>query len=240
LQEVDREFVDWVQRAFVERGLKVDVMFLNPRLPRELIIQRQVVEGVHGVAELDNRAQVMAKIPLQVFDRSAGRQNARFDQYQDLDPKIAAELVMRAKASAQTQAQPPAVYGGGQFPPVSYPPMHQAHQPQQPQYYAGQPPPNANLGALGNLAHLDPATLQKVLAAMQGQGGGPGQPMGAHPGVDINAVLGALGANNQAPTHMQQMTGYGPGPAGPGAPPGNPADQAHVQNIMAQLSRYRQ
>lgn len=210
-------------------------MFLNPRLPRELIIQRQVVEGVHGVAELDNRAQMMAKIPLQVFDRSAGRQNARFDQYQDLDPKIAAELVLRAKASSQMQS--PAVYGGGPYPPASYPPMHQ---PQQPQYYANQPPPNGNLGALGNLAHLDPATLQKVLAAMQGQGGGPGQPMGAHPGVDINAVLGALGANTQAPPHMQQMPGYGPGPAGHGAPPSNPADQAHVQNIMAQLSRYRQ
>ena len=88
-EEVSREFISWVERAFVAAGLRVEVMFLNPRFPRDAVIQRQVVEGVHAVAELDYRAQQLARIPLQVFDRSAGRNSVRFDQYQDLDPSIA-------------------------------------------------------------------------------------------------------------------------------------------------------
>ncbi|KAI0123607.1 RNA recognition domain-containing protein [Xylariales sp. AK1849] len=238
LEEVNREFVNWIQGTFAERHMKVDVMFLNPRFPRELVIQRQVVEGVHGVSELDYRAQSLAKIPLQVFDRSAGRHNARFDQYQDLDPKIAAELVARAKSQAQLQS--PAGYGNGQFPPVTYPPPHQQplpqHYPAQPQ---PQPPANVNLGGLSN---LDNATLQKVLAAMQQtpQGGLHGQPMGATHGVDVNAMLNAIGTGGAPAPMLQQSAGYGTAPVAHGAPQGNPADQAHVQNIMAQLSRYRQ
>lgn len=241
LQDVNRDFVGWVQGAFVERGLKVDVMFLNPRFPRDLVIQRQVVEGVHGVIELDLRSQSVAKVPLQTFDRSAGRHNARFDQYQDLDPKIAAEIVARAKS--QSQLQSPAGYSGGQYPSVSYPPQPHMppHMPPQmpqmpPQHYPGahsQAPANLNLGGLDN------ATLQRVLSAVQGgpQGGIPGQQqMGGAPGVDVNAVLRALGASGGAAApHQRQSVAYPPAPAS-----GNPADQAHVQNIMAQLSRYRQ
>ncbi|KAK9413421.1 hypothetical protein SUNI508_02620 [Seiridium unicorne] len=229
LEEVHRDFVGWVQGAFVERGLKVEVMYLNPRFPRDLVIQRQVVEGVYGVAELDFRSQTAAKIPLQTFDRSAGRHNARFDQYQDLEPRIAAEIIARAKSQGQLQS--PAGYGNGQYPPVNYP---QAQMP--PQSYPqmpGQPPANLNLGGLDN------ATLQRVLSAVQGgpQAGMPGQPqMGAAPGVDVNAVLSVLGANGAIGTPTQhQPVSYHPAPAS-----GNPADQAHVQNIMAQLSRYRQ
>jgi nuclear polyadenylated RNA-binding protein 3 len=222
--------VNWVQSAFIERGLKVDVMFLNPRLPRDLVIQRQVVEGVHGVSELDFRSQSIAKIPLQTFDRSTGRHNARFDQYQDLEPKIAAEIVTRARS--QSQLQSPAGYGNGHYPLVNYP----AHSQMPPQHYAsmpGQPPSNINLGGLDN------ATLQRVLSAVHGNPGAgiPNQPqMGPTPSVDVNAVLSALGAGGTAATPSQQQPiTYPPAPA-----PGNPSDQAHVQNIMAQLSRYRQ
>ncbi|KAK7941404.1 uncharacterized protein PG986_013791, partial [Apiospora aurea] len=172
LQEVDRDFVTWVQRSFAERGLKVDVMFLNPR------------------------AQSIAKIPLQVFDRSAGRHNARFDQYQDLDPAIAAELVARAKSLPQVPL--PAAYGGG--------------------------PPQSAV---------------------------PGQPMMPNAGVDVNSILGALGGNNAAPPAMphhvpqsQPPNSWAQASAPYGSmPPQHPShagDNAqHVQNIMAQLSRYR-
>lgn len=217
-------------------------MFLNPRFPRELVIQRQVVEGVYAISELDYRAQSVAKIPLQTFDRSAGRHNARFDQYQDLEPKIAAEIVARTKAQTQPQLHSPAGYGNGQFPPVSYPPAPQPHphphlHPHQHQAYPGQPLANINVGSLDN------AALQKILSNMQGasQGGAPGPHLGGAAGVDVNAVLSALGANpgNGAPQQHQQQMGYAPNPSMPGAPGVSAADQAHVQNIMAQLSRYR-
>ncbi|KAK7968870.1 hypothetical protein PG988_007943 [Apiospora saccharicola] len=244
LQEVDRDFVTWVQRSFAERGLKVDVMFLNPRFPRDLVIQRQIVEGVHGVSELDYRAQSIAKIPLQVFDRSAGRHNARFDQYQDLDPVIAAELVARAKSLSQIAS--PAVYGGGMYTQGGYAPGPPAAH----SYSAQQPPAHTGLAGLNN---LDNATLAKVLAVMQpgAQGAMPGQPMMPDAGVDVNAILGALGGNGaapptmpqHAPQHHQHAASYAPPPYGnipPQHPPHAGDNAQHVQNIMAQLSRYRQ
>jgi hypothetical protein len=159
-----------VQRAFYDRGLKSDVMFLNPRFPRDSVIQRQVLEGVHGVIELDVRSQNLGKIPLQVFDRSAGLNNVRFDQYQDLDPKVAAELVFRTKSQAATSSQPPY-------------PSHNYGQPYPPSAapvgYPGYPSAHANVpGGLGQgpsptpdlanvVGQLDNSTLQQLLASLQ-------------------------------------------------------------------------
>ncbi|KAF7536171.1 hypothetical protein G7054_g4807 [Neopestalotiopsis clavispora] len=252
LQEVNRDFVAWVQGAFVERGLKVEVMFLDPRFPRELVIQRQVVEGVHGVTELDYHSQSMAKIPLQTFDRSTGRHNARFDQYQGLDPKIAAEIVMRAKAQSQSQMQAPTSYGNtGYYPPAPYSVPQQLSQqlpPQMPPQMPPQIPPQysampAQAPTMQYPGGVDNATIQRVLSAMHNN---PGHPqMAAGPGVDVNAVLNALGANGAAPPQQQQPMVYPHSqpqahPAHGHPPQGNSSDQAYVQDIMAQLSRYRQ
>ncbi|KKY30952.1 putative rna-binding protein [Diaporthe ampelina] len=114
MQDVHKDFVEWVQRAFLDARLRVTAMFLNPRFPRDAVIQRQVLEGVHAVVELDMRAQTTAKIPLQVFDRSLGS-SVSFDQYQDLDPPVAAQLVRRRKESFASQPSYP--------PQASYPPQ---------------------------------------------------------------------------------------------------------------------
>ncbi|RYO75334.1 hypothetical protein DL764_010504 [Monosporascus ibericus] len=245
LQEVSRDFISWVERAFVSAGLRVEVMFLNPRFPRDAVIHRQVAEGVHAVSELDYRAQQIAKIPLQVFDRSAGQNSVRFDQYQDLDPNIAAQLVVRTKSSLQAvppyavqptyNSQP--TYGG-------YPGYAPAYaQPAQPQYvpppYSNQPYPPANTGA----SHMDNHTLQQILGSIhnqqpasgQGMPTNPGVPVGAGALVDVNSVMAGYGHNPGAPL-PPHGTGHGPG-----VPPAGSGDPAqHVQNIMAQLSRYRQ
>lgn len=268
LEEVDRGFVDWVQRSFTDRGFKVDVMFLSARLPRELVIQRQIVEGVQAIVEIGRREQAMAKIQLQVFDLSGGRHNARFEQYADLDPHIATELVARAKSQAQMPPMPG--HANGQYPTAHYPPSHHGsypgHQPtmyngqttpypaqppylSQPQPYAGQTQPYAgqaqpqaqqpiNLAGLGN---LDNATLQRVLTAIQSAPQDP-HSMGSNTGADVNSLLGALGTNSNhaaAPPMPSHHAGYGPAPS-PGAPANSGENAQHVQNIMAQLSRYRQ
>ena len=115
--DVNRDFVAWVERAFSDKGLKTDVMLLHPRFPKEKVIQRQAVEGGHAVVDLDLRAQTVGKIPCQVFDRSAGSNNVRFDQYVDLDPPTAAEVVLRTKAAtaAATYSQPYGSGTGGQY-----------------------------------------------------------------------------------------------------------------------------
>lgn len=89
MQELDRGFVSWVEGEFRARGVKVETMFLSPRLPLDAVIRRQILEGVHAVSQLDMRSQNSSKIPLQVFDRQGGANNVRFDEYRDLDPRIA-------------------------------------------------------------------------------------------------------------------------------------------------------
>ncbi|KAJ4388120.1 nuclear polyadenylated RNA-binding protein 3 [Gnomoniopsis smithogilvyi] len=260
MQDVHKDFVDWVQRAFYEQGLRPNAMFLNPRFPREAVIQRQVLEGVHGVVELDMRAQHTAKISLQVFDRSAGS-NVRFDQYQELDPPVAAQLVLRTKGSvAQPPAYPPqpsyppqpygapAPYGGYPQPPVQQPP-------------AATPDLTSLVGQLSQMPNVDNNTLQTILASLQQQQPTPtqpppvnyaayqGQPQGAPPPqVDYNALINNISAasvkGGQPPMGAgvpgYPQPGYPQGNRGPPQPVAGSTDPARdVENIMATLARYR-
>lgn len=262
MQDVHKDFVDWVQRAFHEQGLRPDAMFLNPRFPREAVIQRQVLEGVHGVVELDMRAQNTAKISLQVFDRSAGN-NVRFDQYQELDPPVAAQLVLRTKGSVAQQHPVPAYAPQPSFPAQPY---------GAPTQYGGyaqapvqQPPPatpdlTALVTQLSQMPNIDNASMQTILASIQQQQApahtpinyaayaGPPQTGGNQ--LDINALINnisAASANNGPPgIRSGGMAGY-PQPGYPQANQGAPqpvvgsSDPARdVQNIMATLAMFRQ
>ena len=42
-------------------------------------MKRQIIEGVQAVVKLYRSSQITGKIPLQVFDRNTGADNARFD-----------------------------------------------------------------------------------------------------------------------------------------------------------------
>ncbi|TQV98999.1 hypothetical protein V2A60_007307 [Cordyceps javanica] len=270
-QEVNRDFVGWVEHTFKDKGLRPEVMFLHPRFPKDQVIQRQAAEGVHAVVELDMRAQNMGKIPVQVFDRSGGSNNVRFDQYVDLDPATAGEVVLRAKAAAAAAAaaasytQQP--YNGYQ--PPYQPPPAQQHPPRGGPYGGAAPPvayaqhvsaPATSIPSMADVAKLvgqvDNATLQRVLSAMATPMSNAMPTAAAPPAgngqVDIHALLGALGGSTAAqapptvPSAAHYGGAYGGGQAAPPHQPGPPAsgaangDSAAVQNIMAQLSRYRQ
>lgn len=250
LQEVDRDFVSWVERSFLDLGLKVQVLFLHSHLSREAVIQRQVMEGVHAVVELDFQAQRSGTVSLQVFNRSSGRDNIRYDQYQDLNPTIAAQLVQRAKPQSH-HIQPPPPYGGMQYPhsPAQYSPA--PHPAYGPPAYPSQPYPNAPIphppaGAQGS---LDNATLQKILGSLHSQQGtppnapqtyAPGQPVGRPPPHQHpNAAFASAGPTTPStPGSGQQYNANFPPAPAPGAQSGDP--NQHVQTIMAQLARYRQ
>ena len=75
---VQRNFVLQVENAFRNRGLRVDVLVLGPRIPLGAAVQRQFVEGVLAVVRLSRSNQFSRKIPLQIFDRSAGPEHVRF------------------------------------------------------------------------------------------------------------------------------------------------------------------
>ncbi|KAK1968384.1 RNA recognition domain-containing protein [Colletotrichum sublineola] len=260
LQELSRDFIAWVERGFTDRGLKVDVMFLHPSFPREAIIQRQVIEGVHAIVDLDMHAQNIGKIPIRVFDRSGGA-SARYDDYRDIDPPIAAELVLRARsqmvpaAAAPYQSAPPPqpqYQGYGQ-------PYGQPVPPHAPTYPGSQGPPHGpppaqqpavNAADLASMmSGIDNATLQRLLASMSSQGAGPAA---------ANSAAGAANAQFQAlmggmqtapPVARNPPASYGGQAYAPNGPPptsGHPApvgtgdSAAQVENIMAQLARYRQ
>lgn len=159
MDQLDRNFISWVENEIRGRGIKVEVMFLNPRLPLQAVIRRQILEGVHAVSKLDMRSQNSSKIPLQVFDRQGGANNVRFDEYQDLDPKIAAELVLRSK---QTQAPTP-VQSAPYVPPPQYGNGQQYQQP------AVASAPNL----VNMVGQLDNATLQKLLGSLTQQQNAP-------------------------------------------------------------------
>jgi nuclear polyadenylated RNA-binding protein 3 len=226
LDELDRGFVGWVEGELRGRGVKVEIMFLSPRLSLEAVIRRQILEGVIAVAQLTRQSQNMSKIPLQVFDRTGGADNVRFDEYQDLEPRIAAERVLREK---QKKASVPA------FPQQNL-----------------QGPPAAAAPNLANLVgQLDNATLQKLLGTLNTvpqQQNAQIPPVQNQQQVDIAALLGGL-IHHPAP--VQQPSYQAPPPrqdpygalANNTVQPPMPQSQQpeqQVQNIMAQLARYRQ
>ena len=251
LQEVDREFVAWVQRAFHDRGLKTDVMFLNPRFPRDALVQRQVIEGVHAIVDLDYAAQAQSKLSIQVFIRS-GNSNVRFELYQGIDPTVAAELVLREKQQSAPSpvqpvqpVQPPAAYPPQNNYSSAYPyPYPHASGPSVPVQPAAPAPDLASM-----VGQLDNTALQALLASLQtGQVAAPQQ--APHPGfapqapaVDIGFLLGNLRNVATGQQGVPGAHGYGSAPAyfppgpGPISPTGGVADTAMVQNIMDQLKR---
>ncbi|KAK4073883.1 hypothetical protein Trihar35433_3357 [Trichoderma harzianum] len=258
--DVNRDFGTWVEGAFKAKGLRTNVMYLHPRFPKDQVIQRQAAEGVHGVVDLDLRAQGMARIPVHSFDRSGGIHNVRFEQYVDLEPSTAAEVILRAKASgAANYGQP---YGGASGYPTQYgaqapQPPHVAAYPgmQQPGSYPPQPAPSAaDLASL--IGQVDNNTLQRLLSTIQAGSAGvvpgglahggakPAAPAANAP-VDIQAILGSLNGGAAPQQHHPQMQYGAPyagqpsvGVAQQAAGTGDAA--AQVQNIMAQLARYRQ
>jgi nuclear polyadenylated RNA-binding protein 3 len=255
MDELDRGFVAWVEGEMRARGIRTEVMLLSPRISLPAVIRRQILEGVLAVAQLTRRSQDTNKIPLQVFDRTGGANNVRFDEYQDLEPKIAAELVLRAK---QTQALPiPTTYAQPQLAP------QQTYQP---------PATTATAPNLANLVgQLDNATLQKLLGTLNAVAPAPQVTHAANPPLDLAGILGGLVQQQQQqqqqqqpppppPPQQQQRSAYqsqappansyaslanndnlasllGSMPA-QAQPQGQSAQQ--VQNIMAQLAKFRQ
>lgn len=73
-----RNFVAYVEKSFRDRGLRCDFLLL-PRLPLAAVVRRQILEGVQAVVKMGRNSQATGKIPLQVFDRSEGANNVRFE-----------------------------------------------------------------------------------------------------------------------------------------------------------------
>ncbi|MCJ1320665.1 hypothetical protein MMC15_006005 [Xylographa vitiligo] len=269
IEEVDRAFVTYIESSFRERGLRCAVLIL-PGVPLEAVVKRQILEGVQAIVKLYRASQLTGKIPLQLFDRTGGADNVRFEEYDELEARIAAELVIRAKAKQITAVVPPAhnQYTAAPQPysTLPYAPApHQAPLQQQAVPNAGQP----NIANL--ITSLDGPALQKLLGAMQQNPQTPQAPQqhmplqSPGPNQDLSALLGNVGMQRQlqhqsphgqqtypyAMVQQQQQPAqqyqYGPPyqqAAQQTGPPQHqqpqPGQHLHVQNIMEQLAKWKQ
>ena len=231
-QNVGQGFINHVEDGFRFKGLRPATIWLNQRLPLQAVIKRQILEGVHAIVKLIQVNQYNGKLPLQVFDRSAGASNVNFNEYVDLDVNVAADIVAHTKQRAQAPVQhsPQA-----QFPPNppfqmphQYPhppppqPPHQPYQPPQPQYQHPRPPPmQSPYGYQQPQQHSQPQTpvsansqssnLQQLLANLrQPQDGQPSPqtPQAAQAGgrqPDLGGLLSNIAAHQQNQQHQQQQ-----------------------------------
>ena len=261
-----RGLVDWLQKLFRDKGLKTDVMFVRPNFPREAIVQRQILEGVHGIVEIDHATQSTGRLSIQVFKRPGGSAHVQYDLYKDLEPSIAAELVLREKQNSAPPVQAAPIYPPNYANPYAPDPRQAGYgypYPQAPAAPPAQAPPAGQIPGFPGAAigQLDNNALQALLASLQQNPAAAGHPSAAPPNapvdaghqaqqVDIHALLGNLrsaAANQAAP-----MPAYGAAPNYASAPmypqhgghaisPTNGTagyDTAqHVQSIMEQLKR---
>ncbi|KAF4547716.1 RNA recognition motif-containing protein 11 [Elsinoe fawcettii] len=203
VDQIDQAWIQWLERTISSRGVKVDVLMLSPRLSEAAVIKRQIIEGVTAVSRINRFCRQTNKIPLQVFDRRGGT-DVRFEEYADLDPQIAAEVVNRAKANNVPAPVPTPTYGYGYSGSTSQGPAQPAFSPGG--LPAGLPaglPPNIQ-SAIGN---MDAGTLQKLLGAMQ-----PGQQQQQQQvAPDLAKLLGGAmsgaqqGGYPQPPAQQQQQ-----------------------------------
>ncbi|ORY06022.1 hypothetical protein BCR34DRAFT_666717 [Clohesyomyces aquaticus] len=214
-----RDFIRWVEDSFRQAGLRIDVLILSPRLSEPAVVRRQILEGVLAIVRLNTATLAKSKVNLQVFDRRGGAGNVQFNEYADLEPTVAAALVINAKqAQVQAQAQavqpvqppqPPAPqsyghsYGNPAIPTPSYAPIP----PPSNQYT---PTPASNPANLSNLiSSLDPSGLQQLLGAMsqngQSQTQQSPQPPAVAPPPDLARLLGSVSnPQTQAPSYPNQ------------------------------------
>ncbi|PYH43579.1 putative RNA-binding protein (Nab3) [Aspergillus saccharolyticus JOP 1030-1] len=265
LEEVDRNFLFHVENSFRNRGLRVDSLVLGPRIPLSAAVQRQIQEGVLAIVRLSRPSQFSRKIPLQLFDRSAGSDNVRSNEYPDVEPSIAAEIVFHAQS----------VQRGGSHPFTPNPafgvalPAPAASVPQAPLPTMPNQPNIANL-----ITSLDGPTLQSLLGVLQQQQQRPSAvpsaqqpfapaavpPATPHTTADLASLLNAA-TRQPMPANPQQPLAPQPFPLqAPNAPvvsdpnlisllakglggqqAQNQAAVGHqVQNIMHQLGKWKQ
>jgi len=235
MEPLDNDFVSWVANELNSRGLKTEIMFLNPREQLDSVVQRQIIDGVHAVSKLNLRSQNLSQISLQVFKRQPGSEEVQFDEYQDLAPSVAAGVVQNVKVQSQQMYAQPHYQAAPQFNPPQ-----QQFVPQQ-TYQA--PAPAAVPDLANAIGQMDNATLQKLLGSISSPPQQNAPAAAANASIDLATILGQL-APKPAPQQYQAPPPANPYPnayaAAPAPTPAQTQEAGQVQNILAQLARFRQ
>ncbi|KTW27266.1 hypothetical protein T552_02249 [Pneumocystis carinii B80] len=149
--DTDRSFIYFVEKAFKEKGFRIDTLFLSPRLPLPSVVQQMIIEGIMAIIFLNRQLQSQSKISMQIFDRKADSSDVKFDEYANIDVHVAVALALRKKQSILqlTNAYGMSNYNNTSFQSQNTPSFGIA---------------NSDLANL--IGSLDPTTLQKVIGAL--------------------------------------------------------------------------
>ncbi|QSL66840.1 hypothetical protein MERGE_001227 [Pneumocystis wakefieldiae] len=149
--DTDRSFIYFVEKAFKDKGFRIDTLFLSPRLPLPSVVQQMIIEGIMAIIFLNRQLQSQSKISMQIFDRKADSSDVKFDEYANIDVHVAVVLALRKK---QSILQLTNTYGITNYNNTSF----------QSQNTPSLGIANSDLANL--IGSLDPATLQKVIGAL--------------------------------------------------------------------------
>ncbi|KAH8593932.1 hypothetical protein B0O99DRAFT_626451 [Bisporella sp. PMI_857] len=200
MSHLDRDYVAWVDNALRTKGLKTNVTIYDQRLSEEEMIRQQVLEGIHAVSKLNMHSQHTGKMSVKIFKRQTYSEEVSFEDYENLDPDIVAQLVIRAKeqsraaytnqpSNSYSGIPPDQQYSGPQgYQQSSGPNFQQSHQrPSVPNLqsaaatYAQAPAQSNAAPDLGQLVgQLDNDSLQKLLSSLASQ---PQQSNGQQPNI---------------------------------------------------------
>jgi hypothetical protein len=258
-QSVPQVFINWVEDSFRAKGLRASTIWLSPRLPLQAVIKRQIVEGVHGLVKLLQVNSMSYKIPLQVFDRSSGASNVKFNEYVDLDINVASDIVLHARRTSQpviSPYTPTQTYGGSlpyvhpqaqqaspqQYSPHGPPDFSRAPPPVQnpyqyvPQQHYSQPPMQQQPPTPSS-ANSNPPNLQQLLANLRHPNEGSGAQMSpAGKGPDLGGLLSNIAARQQNYAQPNPANGAQPSPMSYAAPPAQVQGYGQQQNGQQQNS----
>ncbi|KAF2170561.1 hypothetical protein M409DRAFT_64254 [Zasmidium cellare ATCC 36951] len=266
LDQLDRDFLSWVKKAFSARGVRTDILYLSARLNEDSVVRRQIVEGVLAVSKLRRHNQDSSKINLTIFKRTRDSRDVQFEEYDGQDPGICCELVLREKSM---QGGPPPQqqygYGGTQAPPAQYGYQHAAAPPpfvpptgyppgygQPPTPYGAPQPPQPPPGRPPLPPNVDPNNLQSILSTLNQAP--PQTPQSATMPYGTPQQVGYPPQPGQQQYPGQQADPYAAmrnNPAFAGATQGAQAPQSHgqppaaappvppnMQDILARLGTY--
>ncbi|KAI5295847.1 hypothetical protein KEM52_000022 [Ascosphaera acerosa] len=217
LDDVERDFLFLVEKTFRERSLRSDVMFLSPRLKLSVVRERQILEGVLAISVVSRRSQYTGKIPLEVFDRSGGGNDVRWNEYPELSLTTAADVVFYARSVQAVSRFPQTRTQASDGPPLAPTTLGQ----------------QANLARL--ISGLDGKSLQSLIAALQ-------QPTVQNPALaafENRTPMGSVGSLRPPPPLISNPTAVTAAAAAAAAPGMNPlaiANLIHSASVAQQSS----
>ncbi|KAI0968458.1 hypothetical protein F4678DRAFT_200406 [Xylaria arbuscula] len=188
VRDASQSFVASAHDEFARHGLKINAWSLNPSSSTDEAIRHLVADGVSAVVELDFGAEQRRSITLLLFDRSAGSHNVRYEEYQDLQPNIAAQLIVSRRV-------PPPYHSSQQGTPVQNPPTYTPALPYAHTDYSYPVIPHASHHSQ-NSAMIQP--FQPTSSNYYGLGGPPAHYIMGHIQPPPNPALEAFHPGNSA------------------------------------------